>query len=111
LITRQSRSAFRIGHMHRSKPVLYSITLPGKSARDGGISRPEIDASKNYSVSMTTCRTPVRKEAPNIATRASMATSNTVSLVPTIQSIISRIGAPVISMIKLDRFVEEAGVF
>jgi hypothetical protein len=39
-----------------------------------------------------------------------MATSNTVSSVPTIQSIISRIGAPVILTIKLDRFVEEAGV-
>src|SRR5450759_4049409 len=43
---------------------------------------------------MMTCRTSVRKEAPNSATRPSMATSNTDSSIPTIQSIIQRIGAP-----------------
>jgi len=59
---------------------------------------------KHYSAWMTTCRTPVKKEAPNIATKASTATSKTVSSVPTIQPIISRIAAPVILMIKLDRF-------
>jgi len=65
---------------------------------------------KNYSASMTICRKLVKKEAPNIATKPSMATSNTVSSVPIIQSIISRIGAPVILTIKLNSFVEEAGV-
>ena len=34
------------------------------------------------------------KRGPNIATRPSMATSNTGSSIPTIQSIIQRIGAP-----------------
>ena len=36
----------------------------------------------------------MRREAPNIATRPSMATSNTGSSIPTIQSIIQRIVAP-----------------
>jgi len=61
------------------------------------------NVKKSYSVSMTTCSNTVKKEAPNIATKPSMATSNTVSSVPIIQSIISRIGAPVILTIKLDR--------
>jgi hypothetical protein len=66
---------------------------------------------KLYSASMTTCRTPVRKAAPDSAARPSTATSKTVSSALTIQSIIPRIGAPVISMSKLDRFVERPASF
>src|SRR5450631_1512548 len=52
---------------------------------------------------MTTCRTCVKNEAPKIATKPSMATSNAVSSLPTIQSIIRRIEAPMILAVKFDR--------
>ena len=72
--------------------------------KDGGTSRPETEAPKQIQRSDEDVKDPLKKEAPNIATKPSMATSNTVSPVPTIQSIIRRIGTPVILTVKLDRF-------
>ena len=89
--------------MHRSKQRLYSITSSVRAMRHGGPQGPKPKRQNTYSASMTTCRTCVKREAPNIATKPSMATSNTVSSVPTIQSNIRRIGAPVILTVKLDR--------
>jgi len=60
---------------------------------------------------MTTCRTCVKNEAPNIATKPSMATSNAVSSLPTIQSIIRRIGTPVMLTVKFDRLSSRRPAF
>lgn len=98
-----SEKCLTSGLMHRSKQRLYSITSSVRAMRHGEPQGPKPKRQNTYSASMTTCRACVRREAPNIATKPSMATSNTVSLAPTIQSIIRRIGAPVILTVKLDR--------
>src|SRR5665213_3160336 len=77
---------FRTHAPQQTAPLLDHLV--GESYETWRTSRPETEAPNTYSASMTTCRACVRREAPNIATKPSMATSNTVSLVPTIQSII-----------------------